>query len=109
MPVARIATLLAAVNVAYATSFLLVRPDDPETGGALASALLLAGGLLAVPVILALYRRLAPLPATSRCGRSCSASPAPSARPCTADTTSPWPSSPRARRTGRMRPTREAC
>lgn len=58
MTASRLAALVAAANVAYATSFLVVRPDDPETGGTLASALLLAGGLLAVPVILAVWRRL---------------------------------------------------
>jgi hypothetical protein len=47
MTIARMAALVAALNVAYATSFLIVRPDDPDTGGTAASALLLAGGLLA--------------------------------------------------------------
>jgi hypothetical protein len=53
------ALLVAACNLAYATSFLIVRPDNPETGGTAASALLLAGGLLALPVLLHLYRSLA--------------------------------------------------
>ena len=53
------AALMAAVaNLGYATSFLVVRPDNPDEGGTLASAFLLAGGVLAVPVLLALYRLL---------------------------------------------------
>src|SRR3954452_8336832 len=53
------ALLVALCNVAYAASFLVVRPDDPDVGGTAASALLLAGGLLALPVLLALYRSVA--------------------------------------------------
>jgi hypothetical protein len=49
------ALLAAATNLGYSLSFLVVRPDNPDTGGALASAFLLAGGLLALPVLLALY------------------------------------------------------
>jgi len=45
-----------------------VRPDDPETGGAAASALLLAEGLLALPVVLAPYRSLASVDRESRAG-----------------------------------------
>src|SRR3954449_2977867 len=54
------ALLVALCNVAYAASFLVVRPDDPDVGGTAASALLLAGGLLALPVLLGLYRAVAP-------------------------------------------------
>jgi hypothetical protein len=36
-------------------SFLIVQPENPDSGGAAASAFLLAGGLLSVPVLLALY------------------------------------------------------
>jgi hypothetical protein len=50
------AFLVAAANLAYASSFLIVRPDDPDSGGAAASAFLLAGGLLALPALLGLYR-----------------------------------------------------
>src|SRR3954452_17878290 len=53
------ALLVALCNVAYAASFLVVRPDDPDVGGTAASALLLAGALLALPVLLALYRSVA--------------------------------------------------
>jgi hypothetical protein len=49
------ALLVAATNLGYPLSFLVVRPDNPDTGGALASAFLLVGGLLALPVLLALY------------------------------------------------------
>jgi hypothetical protein len=49
------ALLVAAANLAYAISFLVVRPDNPDAGGTAASAFLLAGGLLALPVVLALY------------------------------------------------------
>jgi len=50
--------MAAVANLGYATSFLVVRPDNPDEGGTLASAFLLAGGLLAVPALLALYRLL---------------------------------------------------
>jgi hypothetical protein len=49
------ALLVAAMNLGYSASFLVVRPDDPDVGGTAASAFLLAGGLLAIPVLLALY------------------------------------------------------
>jgi hypothetical protein len=49
------ALLVAATNLGYSLSFLVVRPDNPDAGGALASAFLLVGGLLALPVLLALY------------------------------------------------------
>src|SRR5262245_50218720 len=49
------ALLVAATNLGYSLSFLVVRPDNPDAGGTAASAFLLAGGLLAVPVLLALY------------------------------------------------------
>jgi hypothetical protein len=49
------ALLVAATNLGYSISFLVVRPDNPDAGGTAASAFLLAGGLLAVPVLLALY------------------------------------------------------
>ena len=52
------ALLVAATNLGYATSFLIVRPDDPDTAGTAASAFLLAGGLLALPVLLGLYALL---------------------------------------------------
>ena len=52
------AMLVAVANLGYALSFLVVRPDNPDTGGTAASAFLLAGGLLALPALLALYRRL---------------------------------------------------
>src|SRR5262245_30767193 len=51
------AMLVAVANLGYALSFLVVRPDNPDTGGTAASAFLLAGGLLALPALLALYRR----------------------------------------------------
>jgi hypothetical protein len=54
------ALLVAAANLGYAVSFLLVRPDNPDTGGTAASAFLLAGGLLALPALLGLYRAVAP-------------------------------------------------
>src|SRR5262245_3613148 len=50
------ALLVAAANLGYAISFLLVRPANPDAGGAAASAFLLAGGLLALPALLGLYR-----------------------------------------------------
>jgi hypothetical protein len=50
------AFLVAAANLGYAVSFLIVRPDNPDSGGAAASAFLLAGGLLALPALLGLYR-----------------------------------------------------
>jgi hypothetical protein len=49
------ALLVAAANLGYATSFLLVRPANPDTGGTAASAFLLAGGLLVLPALLGLY------------------------------------------------------
>ena len=49
------ALLAAATNLGYSLSFLVVRPDNPDAGGTAASAFLLAGGLLALPVLLALY------------------------------------------------------
>ena len=49
------ALLVAATNLGYSLSFLVVRPDNPDAGGTAASAFLLAGGLLALPVLLALY------------------------------------------------------
>jgi hypothetical protein len=49
------ALLVAATNLGYSASFLVVRPDNPDAGGTAASAFLLAGGLLALPVLLALY------------------------------------------------------
>jgi LPXTG-motif cell wall-anchored protein len=52
------AMLVAVANLGYALSFLVVRPDNPDTGGTAASAFLLAGGLLALPALLALYRRV---------------------------------------------------
>ncbi len=52
------AMLVAVANLGYSASFLVVRPDNPDTGGTAASAFLLAGGLLALPALLALYRRL---------------------------------------------------
>jgi hypothetical protein len=54
------ALLVAATNLGYSISFLIVRPDNPDTGGAAASAFLLAGGLLALPALLGLYRLLRP-------------------------------------------------
>lgn len=54
------ALAVAAPNLAYSISFLIVRPDNPDTGGAAASAFLLAGGLLALPALLALYRLVRP-------------------------------------------------
>src|SRR5215475_8439652 len=52
------ALLVAATNLGYSASFLVVRPDNPDAGGTAASAFLLAGGLLALPVLLALYERV---------------------------------------------------
>jgi hypothetical protein len=52
------ALLVAATNLGYSVSFLVVRPDNPDSGGAAASAFLLAGGLLALPALLGLYRLL---------------------------------------------------
>jgi hypothetical protein len=49
------ALLVAATNLGYSLSFLVVRPDNPDAGGTAASAFLLMGGLLALPVLLALY------------------------------------------------------
>jgi hypothetical protein len=49
------ALAVAAANLGYATSFLIVRPDNADAGGAAASAFLLAGGLLALPALLGLY------------------------------------------------------
>jgi hypothetical protein len=49
------ALLVAATNLGYSLSFLVVRPDNPDAGGTAASAFLLVGGLLALPVLLALY------------------------------------------------------
>jgi hypothetical protein len=49
------ALLVAATNLGYSLSFLVVRPDNPDAGGTAASAFLLLGGLLALPVLLALY------------------------------------------------------
>src|SRR4051794_20355140 len=49
------ALLVAATNLGYSASFLVVRPDDPDVGGTAASAFLLAGGLLALPVLLGLF------------------------------------------------------
>jgi hypothetical protein len=49
------ALLVAAANLGYAASFLLVRPGNADAGGAVASAFLLAGGLLALPALLGLY------------------------------------------------------
>ncbi len=46
---------VAASNLGYATAFLVVRPDDPDAAGTAASAFLLAGGLLSLPVLVALY------------------------------------------------------
>lgn len=54
------ALLVAAANLAYSISFLIVRPDNPDSGGTAASAFLLTGGLLALPALLALYRLLRP-------------------------------------------------
>ena len=51
---------VAVLNLAYSVSFLIVRPDNPDAGGAAASAFLLAGGLLALPALLALYRLVRP-------------------------------------------------
>jgi hypothetical protein len=47
------ALLVAAASLGYAVSFLIVRPESPDSGGAAASAFLLAGGLLALPALLA--------------------------------------------------------
>ena len=52
------ALLAAAANLGYSISFLVVRPDNPDVAGTAASAFLLAGGLLAIPPLLAVYRRL---------------------------------------------------
>jgi hypothetical protein len=54
------ALLVAATSLAYSISFLIVRPDNPDTGGTAASAFLLAGGLFALPALLALYRLVRP-------------------------------------------------
>ena len=54
------ALAVAATNLAYSISFLIVRPDNPDSGGSAASAFLLAGGLLTVPALLALYRLVRP-------------------------------------------------
>jgi hypothetical protein len=50
------ALVVAGTNLGYSISFLIVRPDNPDSGGAAASAFLLAGGLLALPALLGLYR-----------------------------------------------------
>jgi hypothetical protein len=49
------ALAVAAANLGYAASFLIVRPDNADAGGTAASAFLLAGGLLALPALLVLY------------------------------------------------------
>ena len=54
-PAGTSALLVAATNLGYTLSFLVVRPDNPDAGGSLASAFLLVGGLLALPVLPALY------------------------------------------------------
>lgn len=51
------ALIIAAGNVGYAVSFLIIRPDNPD-GGTASAALLGLGGLLAIPVFVALYRIL---------------------------------------------------
>jgi hypothetical protein len=52
------ALIIAAGNVGYAVAFLIIRPDNPD-GGTASAALLALGGLLAIPVFIALYRILA--------------------------------------------------
>jgi hypothetical protein len=56
--VGALAFAVAISNLGYAISFLIVRPHNADTAGAAASVFLTLAGLLAVPVLVALYRRV---------------------------------------------------
>jgi len=51
---------VAIANLGYSISFLIVRPHNADTAGTAASVFLTLGGVLAAPVLVALYRRVAP-------------------------------------------------
>ena len=57
-PAAPLAFGVAVANLGYATSFLIVRPHNADAAGTAASIFLTLGGVLAAPVLIALYRRV---------------------------------------------------